>query len=76
MNFLLNRNFVFGKNGKAGKAFIRYVILCVCIMLLSAGGTWLLGLTGMSSTLAKLITDTILYFVSYRFQERWVFKGE
>ena len=76
VNFLLNRNFVFGKNGKAGKAFIRYVILCVCIMLLSAGGTWLLGLTGMSSTLAKLITDTILYFVSYRFQERWVFKGE
>lgn len=76
VNFLLNRNFVFGKNGNAGKAFAKYVILCVGIMLLSAAGTWLLGLTGMSSTVAKLITDTILYFLSYRFQEQWVFKGE
>ena len=76
VNFLLNRNFVFGKNGNAGKAFGKYVILCVGIMLLSAAGTWLLGLTGMSSTLAKLITDTVLYFLSYRFQEQWVFKGE
>jgi dolichol-phosphate mannosyltransferase len=52
------------------------VILATAIMLLSAGGTWLLGQTGMSSTVAKLITDTLLYFVSYRVQERWVFKGE
>ncbi len=76
VNFLLNRNFVFKDKGEGGKAFLRYVILCVCIMLLSAGGTWLLGKTGMSSTVAKLITDTLLYFVSYRFQERWVFRGE
>lgn len=76
VNFLLNRKFVFGQKGNGGKAFLRYVILCVCIMLLSAGGTWLLGKTGMSSTVAKLITDTLLYFASYRFQERWVFKGE
>ena len=75
-NFLLNRKFVFGKNGNAGRAFARYVILCVCIMLLSAGGTWLLSRIGMHSTVAKLITDTLLYFVSYRFQEQWVFKGE
>lgn len=76
VNFLLNRNFVFGKNGNAGKAFMKYLILCAGIMLLSAAGTWLLGLTGMSSTVAKLITDTVLYFVSYRFQQQWVFKGE
>ena len=76
VNFLLNRQFVFGKNGNAGKAFIRYAVLCIAIMLMSAAGTWLLGLTGMSSTVAKLITDTLLYFLSYRFQEQWVFKGE
>ena len=76
MTFLLNRQFVFGKNGNAGKAFIRYAVLCIAIMLMSAAGTWLLGLTGMSSTVAKLITDTLLYFLSYRFQEQWVFKGE
>ena len=75
-NFLLNRHFVFGKNGSGTRAFLRYAALCIAIMLLSAGGTWLLSQTGMSSTVAKLITDTILYFVSYRLQEQWVFKGE
>jgi dolichol-phosphate mannosyltransferase len=76
VNFLLNRKLVFKDKGHAGKAFARYVILCTAIMLLSAGGTWLLGKTGMSSTVAKLITDTLLYFVSYGVQERWVFRGE
>lgn len=76
VNFLLNRNVVFGNRGNAGKAFFRYVVLAAIIMLLSAGGTWLLGLTGMSSTAAKLIVDTLLYFVSYRFQQQWVFKEE
>ena len=75
-NFLINRKFVFGERGKAGKAFLRYAVLGAAIMLMSAGGTWLLGLTGMSSTAAKLITDAVLYLVSYRFQERWVFKEE
>lgn len=76
VNFLLNRKFVFKDKGQAGRSFLRYVILSVCIMLLSAGGTWLIGKTGISSTVAKLITDTLLYFLSYHVQERWVFKGE
>lgn len=75
-NFWMNRKMVFKHKGSAGKTFLRYVILSVIVMLLSAGGTWLLGQTGMSSTLAKLITDTLLYFVSYRFQAGWVFREE
>ncbi len=75
-NYLINRKYVFGEKGRPGKSFLRYIAVCVVIMLLSAGGTWLLGRTGMSSTLAKVITDFILYFASYRLQERWVFKGE
>lgn len=76
VNFLLNRNMVFKDRGNAGKAFARYAALSVCLMLMSAAGTWLLGMTGMSSTVAKMITDTLLYFVSYRVQSRWVFRGE
>ena len=72
----MNRKMVFKHKGSAGKTFLRYVILSVIVMLLSAGGTWLLGQTGMSSTVAKLITDTLLYFVSYRFQAGWVFREE
>lgn len=76
MNYLINRNIVFNGRGDARKSFLRYVVVCAGIMFLSAAGTWLLGLIGMSSTVAKLITDLVLYFVSYRVQERWVFKED
>ena len=73
-NFVINKNLVFHLKGKARGALGRYILLSVAIMLLSAGGTWLLSQTGLSSTLAKLIIDTLLYFVSFRVQERWVFR--
>ncbi len=76
MNYLINRNIVFNGRGDARKSFLRYVVVCAGIMFLSAAGTWLLGLIGMSSAVAKLITDLVLYFVSYRVQERWVFKED
>ena len=76
VNFLINRKYVFGERGRLGKSFIKYVALCAVIMLLSAGGTWLLSSIGMSSTIAKLLTDAALYFASYRFQERWVFRED
>ena len=76
LNFTLNRNFVFRQKGNAGKAFWKYVLLSVAIMLMSAGGTWALSRIGLSSTLAKIIVDTLLYFVSYRVQQQWVFKEE
>ena len=75
-NFLLNWKYVFGKSRNPRRAFMRYVILSVCIMLASSAGTWLLGQTGMSSTVAKLITDTILYLVSFKAQQIWVFRED
>ena len=74
-NFTMNRNLVFKQKGNAKKAFLRYLALCIGIMLMSAGGTWLLSRI-MSSTVAKLIVDTLLYFVSYRMQQSWVFREE
>jgi len=76
MNYLINRNIVFNGRGDARKSFLRYIVVCAGIMLLSACGTWLLGQTGMSSTVAKLITDFALYFVSFRVQKEWVFKED
>ena len=75
-NFLLNWKYVFGQSKHPKKAFMRYVALSIGIMLASWGGTWLLGNTGMSSTVAKLITDTILYLVSFRMQQIWVFRED
>ena len=73
LNFLLNKKFVFQLKGGTGGALWRYAMLCVGILLASAGSVWLLGLTGMSSTVAKIIADTLLYFLSFQVQQKWVF---
>ena len=73
-NFLINKEFVFRQKEHSGRAFLRYAVLCVGIMLTSALCVYLLGLTGISSTVAKLIVDFLLYFVSYRVQQNWVFR--
>ena len=74
LNFFLNKKFVFHYKGKTGGTLWRYVVLCLGIMLMSACGVWLLGKTGLSSTTAKLIVDLLLYFLSYRVQQKWVFR--
>ena len=76
INFVLNKNLVFKMKGKAGKPALRYALLCVAIITISNAGVWLLGRIGMADWLAKILMDTTLYFASYRFQERWVFKEE
>ena len=73
MNFTLNRNLVFHAKGNTGTELWKYVLLAVSVMILSAGGVWLLGQAGMNSTVAKLIVDFLLYFLNYRVQQKWVF---
>lgn len=74
VNFLLNKNFVFKLQGSGKQAVWKYIILCVAIALLSAGGVRLLSAVGMAEWLAKPIVDLILYFVSYQVQQKWVFR--
>jgi dolichol-phosphate mannosyltransferase len=75
LNFRLNKDMVFRVKGSKG-AGGRYALLAVCIVILSTLGIKGLGKLGMASWLAKLIVDTLLYFVSYRIQQQWVFKEE
>lgn len=75
-NFMLNRSFVFKLKGSAKKAVWRYAALCVLIICLSNTGVWLLGRLGLSRWIAKLICDTLLYFLSFRVQNKWVFKED
>ena len=46
------------------------------IITISNAGVWALGKIGMADWLAKILMDTMLYFLSYRLQDRWVFKEE
>ena len=74
LNFFLNKKFVFKLKGNTGGAIWKYAVLCIVIMMTSAAGVWALGQIGMSSTIAKLIVDFLLYFVSYQAQQKWVFR--
>lgn len=74
MNYILNRSAVFGAKGPVSRSLVRYYILCIGQLLCSWAGTF--GLTliiGGSSVLSKLIVDTLLFFISFFIQRRWVF---
>lgn len=75
-NFLMNRNLVFNFKQDTKKTAIRYALLCVFILLCSTGALSVLSLLGMPKwldTFAKIIIDMVLYLVSYRVQNKWVF---
>ena len=76
LNFILNRNFVFKLKGHTGGALWKYIVLAVGIMLLSGGGVLVLGRIGVNPVIGKPIVDILLYFVSYRLQQKWVFAEE
>ena len=80
LNFNLNNRMVFHGKDAYFKTLIRYYALCVPLMLASAGLVYLfshLAGTGASflTTLLKLCVDTLLFFLSFRIQQRWVFRG-
>lgn len=77
LNFLLNRSFVFEADKAGKKALVRYYILCVVQMAVSAGCvTALHALTLGDSSLLKLLVDMVLFFFSYRIQQAWVFMSK
>ena len=79
LNFNLNKRVVFNGKGGYGKAILRYYALAVPQMLVSAGLVALLSdlaSTGASvlTTLIKLVVDVVLFLISFRIQQTWVFR--
>lgn len=78
-NFFLNKRVVFRSGISTGKAMARYYALAVPMMaaqaLLTQGVFSLLHLreTGLLHTLVYAVVMTVLYFVGYSIQRRWVF---
>ena len=75
-NFWMNSKYVFEKK-MSKQTFIRYIILAVFIMLVSALGVdglmnWLKFPTAIIG-LVGIVVDVVLYLVSYRVQNKWVF---
>lgn len=76
-NFTINRKSVFDFEGSSKKAVVRYYLLAIPQMLISAGLVTLLSVLLSENpeikTVIKLIVDMVLFFISYRIQQTWVF---
>lgn len=74
-NYLINYRLVFASEKKHTTSGAKYVVLALCQMALSAGlvtlVTWALGF--MPEIVTKIVVDTVLFFVSYHIQQRYVF---
>ena len=77
MNYWMNANVVF-KDNKSKMTFVKYYVLVVAQIAVSAALVFLVeaiaGITSPAvSTIIKAIIDTMLFFVSFRIQHKWVF---
>lgn len=74
-NYSINKSKVFENNANGPKTLAKYAILCIIQVTLSAFLTsYLFNLTHVNVTLIKVITDVVLFLISFRLQREWVFK--
>ena len=73
-NFFINKHQVFKNDSRSPMIIVKYYILCVVQLLLSALLVNHLLTFITYSTLRKCIIDTILFAISFQIQREWVFK--
>ena len=74
-NFTMNRKAVFRSDAPLRLTICRYYVLWVCQLLASVGSVFLLSkLLPVKPTIIKPFVDFLLYFISFRVQQAWVFK--
>lgn len=74
-NFTMNRKAVFRSDAPLRITICRYYVLWVCQLLASVGSVFLLSkLLPVKPTIIKPFVDFLLYFISFRVQQAWVFK--
>ncbi len=74
VNYLLNRNLVFHDGSRIAQSTRRYIIIAAVQLAASAVGSVLLARLFEGHVVwAKVVTDTLLFVISYVVQRRWVF---
>ncbi|MBQ9860496.1 MAG: bifunctional glycosyltransferase family 2/GtrA family protein [Clostridia bacterium] len=74
LNFALNYRVVFRSQRQLGSSLWRYYLLCLCQMFVSAELVALLStLLPLWPTLIKCVVDVVLFLISFRIQQRFVF---
>ena len=74
VNFMLNRSFVFGSRAHIFRSAVRYFLLAVVVLLFNTCILKLLITAGLPYMLAKIITETVIFFFSWTAQRFFVFK--
>jgi len=75
VNYLLNKKYVFKSSENNDKSMGRYLLLCLMVVTLSTLSVYFLNTNfGMDEMISKLITDSLLFFLSYHIQKSWVFQ--
>ena len=74
-NYVVNRKYVFIHGKSVKHSILRYYILAIIVMALSAGLTTLFyPILPFNEVLTKIIVDFLLFFSSYYLQKKWVFR--
>ncbi|MBO4374797.1 MAG: bifunctional glycosyltransferase family 2/GtrA family protein [Lachnospiraceae bacterium] len=74
-NFLINRKLVFKAKNPLMKNAVKYAVLAVCQLGLSALlVTLLFRVTHINETVVKVVVDSILFLISFQIQREVVFK--
>lgn len=71
-NYLVNKKVVF-KSKNSRNTLIRYYMLFFVQMCCSAVGVFLLCTLGAQEFWAKVVVDTVLFFISFQIQRVWIF---
>lgn len=75
-NFFINRHFSFKSRMRVGGEAVRYGILFIAQMLASAALVSLLSALPAATVVLKIAVDTVLFFISFRIQNNWVFRQD
>lgn len=74
-SFFVNKKLVFGNREKNLSIAGKYLVLCIVQSSVSGFFTnALVGWLQLNEVLSKMIIDTLLFFVSFQVQDRWVFE--
>ncbi len=74
-NYCINRSKVFEQKEKSNRSVIRYYLLVVLQMVMSALLVTLIHIvTPINTTIIKIIVDSILFLFSFAIQREWVFR--
>ena len=74
VNFSLNRSFVFGSRAHILKSAVKYFLLAVVVLVFNTCILKLLIAAGLPYMLAKIFTETVMFFFSWTVQKLLIFK--